>query len=128
MRVFAIKYKPTPPRPTFEGYNCEVKTLYKKGLLPQLKKDFYGHEIKKATTEHLIPKSKGGKNSSKNTVIADATINNLRGDKPLADFINFKAMAEYFEVFRNKVFGNLNGNEYIAGILETVSECLRKGL
>lgn len=112
----------------FKGYNCEVKTLYKKGMLKGLKKDFYGVPIKKATTEHLIPKSKGGTTANNNTVLADASTNNLRGDKPLSDYIDFEAMANYCEYFRNRVIGNFNGNKYIAGILQTVSECLQKGI
>ena len=130
-RIFEQGKDPYPPKPTqvsFLGYSCEAKTLFKKGLLPQLKKDIYGANIEKATTEHIIPRSKGGKTDLSNTVVCDASSNNRRGDRPLIDYIDLQAFAEYCDVFRNRIIGNLNGNDYISKLMKTVSECFEKGL
>lgn len=42
--------------------------------------------FKRATLEHVIPKSKGGKDSWKNLAISDKDINNSRGNTDVKDF------------------------------------------
>ena len=96
-------------RPSF-GYSHALKTAWKKGQIPQVKYGFYGEKLtkKNVSLEHLKPISKGGK------------INNARGDKPLEDYLNLKAMGEYLEQFKNIKIKGFDGNRYIAMILETV--------
>lgn len=50
--------------------------------------------------------------------------NNLRGDRPLAEYLNIKAMARYLEQFVNIKVKGFDGNKYIAMILETVGGLL----
>ena len=49
------------PQPTFT-YSNELKTLFRKGLLPTVKIDAMGNKLtmKNVTLDHIIPKSKGG--------------------------------------------------------------------
>lgn len=56
----------------------------------------------------------------KNLVLASNKINNARGDKPLEQFLDLKAMARYLEQFVNIKVKGFDGNKYIAMILETV--------
>lgn len=108
-------------RPSF-GYSHALKTAWKKGQIPQVKKGFYGEKLtkKNVSLEHLKPISQGGKTQWQNLVLADNKINNARGDKPLSEFINYKAMGEYLEQFKNIKIKGFDGNRYIAMILETV--------
>ena len=101
--------------------------MYKRGQLPQVKRGFYGEvlNLKNVSLEHLDPISKGGKTELKNLVLAHKDINNKRGDKPLNEFINFKAMANYLEQFKNIKVNGFDGNKYIAMILETVGGLLK---
>lgn len=112
---------------SFNGHHSILKTLYKRGQLPQVKKGFYGEtlNLNNASLEHLKPISKGGKTELPNLVLASNVTNNKRGDKPLGDFINFKAMAIYLEQFKNIKKRNFDGNQYIANILKTVGELLK---
>ena len=116
-----MRIEPTKPQPTF-GYSHYLKTMYKKGKLPQVKKGFYGETLnaKNVSLEHLNPISKGGKTELSNLVLAHKDINNKRSDKPLAEFLNLKAMSAYLEQFKNIKIGKFDGNKYIAMILETV--------
>ena len=109
------------------GYSHYLKTLYKRGQLPQVKRGFYGEtlNLKNVSLEHLNPISKGGKTELKNLVLAHKDLNNKRSDKPLKDFINFKAMAQYLEQFKNIKIMGFDGNKYIAMILETVGGLLK---
>lgn len=118
---------PTTDEVTF-GYSHPLKTMFKKGKLPQVKLGFYGETLTKdtVTLEHLEPISKGGKTEFDNLVLANADINNARGDKPLSDYINFQAMGEYLDQFRNLVIGKFNGNEYIKNIITKVGIILNK--
>lgn len=108
------------------GYSHPLKTAWKKGMLPQVKKGFYGEKLtaKNVSLEHLKPISQGGKTQWQNLVLADNKINNARGDKPLSEYINFKAMGEYLEQFVNIKVKGFDGNKYIAMILETVGDLL----
>lgn len=113
------------PQPNF-GYSHPLKTAWKKGQIPQVKRGFYGEKLtkKNVSLEHLKPISQGGKTQWQNLVLADNKINNARGDKPLSEYINFKAMGEYLEQFVNIKVKGFDGNKYIAMILETVGGLL----
>lgn len=125
MKVQPLFKKVQTPQPSF-GYSHYLKTMYKRGQLPQIKRGFYGEIItpKTVSLEHLDTISKGGKTELKNLVLAHKITNNKRGDKPLKDFINFKAMAIYLEQFKNIQVRGFDGNKYIAMILETVGRLL----
>lgn len=43
-----MRTEPIKPQPTFGGYNSVLKTLYKKGKLPQVKKGFNGDKYIKS--------------------------------------------------------------------------------
>ena len=119
-----IKIEP-PANPNF-GYSHALKTAWKKGKLPQVKYGFYGEKLtlKNLSLEHLKPISQGGKTEWQNLVLASNKINNARGDKPLSEFLDLKAMAKYLEQFTNIKIKGFDGNKYIAMILETVGGLL----
>jgi hypothetical protein len=106
------------------GYQHPLKTLWKKGLLPTVKKGFYGDELtmKTVSLEHLQPKSQGGKTSLDNLVLASKRTNNLRGDKPLQLFIMKQKAIEYFYQFINIKIKGFDGNKYIESALNKLSE------
>ncbi len=119
---------PIPPnQPTFGGYKSPLKTLYKRGQLPQVKYGFYGERITPSTVslEHLNPISKGGKTELKNLVLAHKDTNNARSDYPLRDYLKLDKMAKYLEQFKNVKVGDFDGNKYIAMILETVGGLIK---
>lgn len=109
-------------------HHHQLKTMFKKGLLPTVKRGFYGDviDIKNVTLEHLQPVSKGGKTSYSNLVLASKNQNNNRGNKPLNKFVNFKAMCEYLKQFADVKVQDFDGNEYISGIIQKVGEILRQ--
>ena len=108
------------------GYSHALKTAWKKGKLVQVTKGFYGERLtkKNVSLEHLKPKSQGGETKWHNLVLASNKINNERGDKPLSEYINYKAMGEYLDQFKNIKIKGFDGNKYIAMILETVGGLL----
>lgn len=108
------------------GYSHPLKTAWKKGQIPQCKFGFYGERLtkKNISLEHLYPISQGGKTEWKNLVLASNKINNARGDKPLVEFLDLKAMARYLDQFKNIKIKGFDGNKYIAMILETVGGLL----
>ena len=114
-----------PPNPNF-GYSHPLKTAWKKGQIPQVKKGFYGERLtaKNVSLEHLKPKSQKGETKWHNLVLASNKINNERGDKSLSEYINYKAMGEYLDQFKNIKIKGFDGNKYIAMILETVGGLL----
>ena len=108
------------------GYSHALKTAWKKGKIVQVTKGFYGERLtkKNVSLEHLKPKSQGGETKWHNLVLASNKINNERGDKPLSEYINYKAMGEYLDQFKNIKIKGFDGNKYIAMILETVGGLL----
>jgi len=109
-------------------YSHPLKTLFKKGKIP-LKYDFYGEPLtnKNVTIEHIQCVCNGGKTKLDNIVLSSANANQIRGSRPLSEVIDYKAIGEYFEVFKDKVFGCINGNEYIKACMRTIQEVLSKG-
>ena len=63
--------------------------LFREGKLPTVIKDIYGITLEpgKVSIEHLLPKSKGGSNALFNKALADVTMNNYRGSRPLRIFV-----------------------------------------
>lgn len=125
MQIYSLnKFKYNP---SF-GYSSPLKTLFLKGQLP-VKYGFYGDKLntKNVSLEHLLPRSKGGKTSLDNLVLASKEKNQIRGSQPISKYINFEAMQTYIDQFKNVKTNGFNGNEYIKNILKTVTELVRGG-
>lgn len=112
--------------PTF-GYSNKLKTLYKLGKLP-IKYGFYGDILstKNVSLEHLQPKSKGGKSTLSNYVLASKRNNTLRGNDDLSEHFNPEAAERYLNQFINIKAKGFDGNEYIKMILKTIETLLNK--
>ena len=103
-------------------HKWEVKTLWKKGKLPQIKYGFYGDEltIKKCTVEHLLPISKGGKTKTNNLVLASAANNQARSNIDLRKVIDIPAAKQYLRQFQGIKMKTFNGDSYIQMIKNTL--------
>lgn len=114
-------HKPRP-QPTF-GYSHPLKTAFKKGLLPTVKKGIYGIEInnKNVSLEHGDAFSKGGKTELSNLFLADKYMNSKRGNKPIELFITNKMLKEYLKQFADIVNKYIDGNEYARSIWKRFS-------
>jgi hypothetical protein len=135
----SLSFNDYPPAPTetlkayncvsFEGYNCELKKLYKKGLV-KIEWSFYGGKLnpKKFSVEHVIPKSKGGMSNQKNYVFCNRDQNSYRGNDPLQYYIDWDAAAKYLEQFRDIKVNDFDGNKYINDILESIRKAIARGV
>ena len=117
--------EPTKPNPTNRisfTHKWDVKTLWKKGRLPQIKYGFYGDEltIKNCTVEHLLPLSKGGQTKTYNLVLASAANNQARSNTDLREVIDIDAAQQYLRQFQGIKKRNFNGDSYIHMIKETL--------
>lgn len=109
---------------SFGSYQSPLKTLFKKGKFPSVKKGIYGDALtpENASLEHLKPKSKGGINHLKNYALASTDSNSKRGNKPLEEFLTGEMLDEYLEQFNFKIPGKFDGYEYQDMIRRTCSE------
>lgn len=105
------------------GYHSKLKTLYKKGLLPTVKKGFYGGELSNevVTLEHLIPHSRGGATCLSNLVLATAENNFKRGNQYLFMFFKPDAAREYFDQFAGVRIKNFDGDKYVKSVKKTLN-------
>lgn len=112
---------------TFKYKNI-LKTLYKKGKLPDVKYDISGREltVDNATLDHIIPKSQGGKNHISNYMIATKEFNQLRGCRPITDFITPQGLERYIEPFLGVKVDGFDGNLYVKWILQTIEKVRKK--
>ena len=108
------------------GYSHKLKTLYKQGKFPTVVKGFYGGLLTPdtVTLEHLKPHCEKGRTCLENLVLATANNNHRRGNKPLQEFLNPKAMEEYLAQFKDIKIKNFNGNDYINKIRKTVERII----
>lgn len=72
---------------TFTGYDFKLKKLYRQGKLPKDLVDIGGNRItqRNLSGDHAIPRSKGGKTTDDNMMLATKQFNSLRGNRPLKD-------------------------------------------
>ena len=110
--------------PTF-GYHNIIKTLYIKGKIKP-KYGIYGDRLTKDTVslEHIQPKSKGGKTETGNLALASKKMNNLRGNKPLSDFLTPDNLARYIEYFINVKLPEFDGVKYVKELLNSINKVL----
>ena len=104
---------------SFCGINSVLKTHYKKGNLPSVKKDIYGDKITDPSIEHIIPKSKGGPSKLYNYAIANAKTNSLRGSRDIMEFTTVDNVKQYLRQFVNVRLKDFNGLNYVKDIIQT---------
>ncbi len=106
-------------KPVGFGYKHKLKTEWLKGLLPELKHDFYDGSLLDAETitlEHFQPKSKGGKTISSNLVLTNYNNNMRRGNKDIRDYINKEAARKYLEEAKKVKTPDIDGIIYAKSI------------
>lgn len=94
-------------------YNHPLKTAYKKGMMPTVKRGLYGEKIEKVSIEHLTPHSQGGKTEWGNIALTDAKENNLRGVRPISEVVNYQMWINYLKQFKSVKNRLVNGSKYI---------------
>ena len=112
------------------GYSNQLKTLYKRGKLPSVKYDISGRKLtkKNVTLDHVIPKSKGGESTQDNFMLATYEFNQLRGNKPLKEFMTTENFVRYVDQFIGVFVDGFNGNKYIKGLLKTLEKANELGV
>lgn len=112
----------------FGSYQSVLKTLFKKGKLPNVKKGIYGDliDVNNVSLEHLLPASEGGTTNLSNLALASKRNNNKRGNQPLNIVLNWSMINEYLDQFTNIFIPNkFNGNKYKKMIKQT---CINLGI
>lgn len=117
-----IKYPPI-----IFGYSSELKTLWKKGKLEGLK-SFTGEELKHASIDHILPKSKGGKNEIGNYVLTNCKENTARGNRNIDYYItaNEQGMLDYIKWFETHKVEGFDCIGYIRKVINTINRVSEK--
>ena len=129
-QIFGISFgmKPTPSgdQTTFQQKHA-LKTLWRKGLLPTVKRGLYGDVLTQDTIsiEHVVPKSKGGSSEFNNVTLASKNKNNRRGTKDIRDFLTKEMVDDYCSQFYGVRVGWFNGDWYARGIKNTLKLFLK---
>lgn len=114
--------KPKPYPVSFGGYNFPLKKLFRQGKLPKDLIDIGGNKItqENLSGDHIIPKSKGGKCTKENMMIATKQFNNLRGNRDLKEVVTLenaiKWANKYFDI---KVEG-FDGTEHVKDVFKAL--------
>ena len=121
--------KINPISPIVFGYSSIIKTLWKKGELPTVKRGIYGGELtpKTVSLEHINCRCYNGKTELNNLALATKELNELRGNKPLRFFLDGDKFVEYIKQFEGVNLPNFNGKDYIAGLIKTIIKTLEMG-
>lgn len=112
------------------GHSNQLKTLWKKGKLPTVEFDVVGKRLtkKNVTLDHIIPKSKGGKNVTENYMLATKEFNHMRGNDPLKNFLGSQNLIKYLNQFINVRVDHFIGNKYIKDVLATLKKAEELGV
>ena len=108
---------------TFGGYNFKLKKMYRQGKLPQDLVDIGGNRItqKNLSGDHAIPKSKGGKTTDTNMMLATKQFNSLRGNRPLREVTTKENLIKWISQYL--ALGQIDGFDfvkYVRGILNII--------
>ena len=78
-------HHPEPKPIPFEGYNFKLKKMFRDGKLPKDLVDIGGNKItqRNLSGDHALAKSKGGKNTDDNMMLATKWFNNMRGNRQI---------------------------------------------
>ena len=106
---------------SFDGYNFKLKQLYRQSKLPKDLIDIGGNRItqKNLSGDHAIPRSKGGKTTDSNMMLATKQFNSLRGNRPLREVTTVKNLAAWVNQYLQ--LGYIDGfdfRKYVTGILK----------
>lgn len=105
----------------FNGYNFKLKKMYREGKLPKDLVDLGGNRItqKNMSGDHGIPRSKGGKTSDSNMILATKQFNNLRGNRPLREVTTVDNLAKWVEQYiKLEPIDGFDFRKYVVGILK----------
>lgn len=104
-----------------------LKTEFDRGRIP-LKRDITGHRLIRGETsvDHTIPKSKGGKSDLFNYSLMNPIANNKRGNRPIKQFVDLEAFAEYIKVMLDVKTMDFDGVEYIKRWLGNFLKALKQ--
>lgn len=108
----------------FTGYNFTLKKMYRDGKLPKDLIDIGGNRItqKNLSGDHAIPKSKGGKTTDDNMMLATKQFNSLRGNRPLREVTNMENLIKWVNQYLK--LDNIDGfdfKKYVQKILEIIN-------
>lgn len=109
----------------FTGYNFKLKKMYRQGKLPKDLIDIGGNRLtqKNLSGDHAIPKSKGGKTTDDNMMLATKQFNSLRGNRPLREVTNMDNLIKWIDQYLElKPIDGFDFKKYIQGILKIIGE------
>lgn len=116
-------HKPYPV--PFEGYNFKLKKLFRQGKLPKDLVDLGGNKItqRNLSGDHGLAKSKGGKTTDDNMILATKYFNSLRGNRPLKEVVTMenliKWVNQYLKLGKTKDFDFV---KYVQDILNVIAK------
>ena len=121
-----MNIKPVDNKISFQ-YNNIIKTLYIRGKIKP-RYGLYGDRLTKDTVslEHIVPKSKGGKTETGNLALATKRMNNIRGNKPIGDFLTPENLSQYIEYFLNVKLPEFDGVKYVKALLKSINKALEE--
>ena len=116
-----MKIQPIQQNSPNFGYSHKLKTDFKKGRLP-IKFDLAGFKLdrKNVTLVHVQPKSLGGESKRSNYVLNTAWFNNIRGNKPMKDFITKEMFDRWAKQFEGLNVCGISGLEYVTMIFKKI--------
>ena len=116
-------HKPFPV--PFGGYNFKLKKLFRQGKLPKDLVDLGGNKItqRNLSGDHGLAKSKGGKTTDDNMILATKYFNSLRGNRPLKEVVTIenliKWVNQYLKLGKTKDFDFV---KYVQDILQIIAK------
>lgn len=110
---------------TFTGYDFKLKRMYRDGKLPKNLIDIGGNRItqRNLSGDHAVPRSKGGKTTDGNMMLATKQFNSLRGNRPLKEVVTIENLSKWVKQYLelDKIDG-FDFKQYVVSILKILGE------
>lgn len=113
--------KPIP----FEGYNFKLKKLFRQGKLPKDLVDLGGNKItqKNLSGDHGLARSKGGKTTDSNMILATKWFNSMRGNRPLKEVVTMENLITWVNQYiKLKPIDGFDFVKYVQNILQIIAK------
>lgn len=120
-----LEHHPEKPQPTFGGYNFKLKKLFRQGKLPKDLVDLGGNKItqRNLSGDHGLARSKGGKTTDDNMILATKYFNSLRGNRPLKEVVTMENLIRWVNQYiKLKPIDGFDFVKYVQDILNVIAK------
>lgn len=110
---------------SFNGYNSQLKKMYRQGKLPKNLVDMGGNKLSQQnlSLDHIQPRSKGGPTTEDNLVLTTKQFNSIRGDRHILEVVTKENLIKWIKQYLSlESIDGFDFKKYVIGVLNRMNK------